>query len=175
MAQNDTGNVEYQRGQKLKITKRTVSFGNNVYQFKNITGFSEGTIYKAVTIPWFFIVIGAIAGIIALSEKAAVIGVFILLVCAVCIIINKTQKDEYGLILTLNSGHRHMFVTRDHSRLSEAIQQLYSFMESDQDGAYLFTINDNTIQIQGDMKGVIASGTKNTTISSNASHSGDKK
>jgi hypothetical protein len=175
MAQNDTGNVAYQRGQKLKITKRTVSFGNNVYQFKNITGFSEETIYKATTIPWFFIVIGAIAGIIALSEKEVGIGIFVLLVCAICIVINNMKKEEYGLILTLNSGGRHMFITSDHKMLSELIQKLYHFMDSDQDGMYAVTINDNSIKIEGNMIGVAASGTGNTTISSNASHSGDKE
>lgn len=54
MAQNDTGNVAYQRGQELKITKRTVSFRNNVYQFKNITGFSAGELGSINKICYLF-------------------------------------------------------------------------------------------------------------------------
>ena len=68
-----------------------------------------------------------------------------------------------------------MFITSDRKALSEVIQKLYKFMESDQDGMPPITINDNSIQIQGNVTGVVASDTKNTTISSNVSHSGDKE
>ncbi len=73
MAQNDTGNVAYQRGQELKITKRTVSFRNNVYQFKNITGFSAGelgSINKIMLfISLFFILTFFPASFAALYQK----------------------------------------------------------------------------------------------------------
>lgn len=175
MAQNDTSDVAYQRGQELKITKRTVSFGNNVYQFKNITGFSEGKIEKTLPIPWGFILIGFIFSLIIIGSVSAAFGIFTLVVCAICIGINLSQNDEYGLILTLNSGGKHMFVTSDHKRLSEVVQKLYQFMESDQDSMSPITINDNSIQIQGNMTGVAASGTGNSTISSNVSHPGDEE
>ncbi len=176
MAQNDTGNVAYQRGQELKITKRTVSFRNNVYQFKNITGFSESEIQKEISVPWGYIFIGFIISIISIGPaRATGFGIFGFIVCIICIFINISKKDEYGLVLTLNSGDKHMFITRDYAKLSEVIQQLYIFMESDQDDTYVYTINDNSIQIQGDVTGVVASRTKDTTISSNVSHSEDEE
>lgn len=175
MAQNDTSNVAHQRGQELKITKRTVSFGNNVYQFKNITGFSEGKIEKTLPIPWGFIFIGFIVSLIIMGSVSAAFGVVVLVACVICLGINLSQSDEYGLILTLNSGGKHMFVTSDHKMLSDVVQKLYKFMESDQDSMPPITINDNSIQIQGNMTGVAASGIGSSTISSNVSHSEDEE
>jgi hypothetical protein len=59
--------------------------------------------------------------------------------------------------------------------MSKVVSQLYDFIESKKDGVYLLTINDNSIKIEGNMTGVAASGTGDSTISSNVSHSGDEE
>ena len=189
MTLNDDGRVLYQTGKEIRITKRTVSFGSNVYQFKNITGFSDGKIKRRLLIPCWWLVVGFIIGFICINSNVHVgyfhfgkqyvlygtkeIGICIIVLAILGMIIDFTQEKKYGLILTLNSGDRHLFVTSDQDRMFGVIRQLHAFMESDQDGAYVVTINDNSIKIEN-MTGVVASRTKNTTISSNASHSGDK-
>lgn len=117
----------------------------------------------------FFILTFFPASFAALYQKQIEIGAaFFILTAFFLWIAALSRKKKYGLILTLNSGDRHMFVTSDHKTLSEVIQQLYTFMESDKDGTYLYTINNNSIKIHGDMTGgVAATGNKSSTINSN--------
>jgi hypothetical protein len=88
--------------------------------------------------------------------------------------INLIQETRYGLILTLNSGDKHLFITTDWGSVTKVVNQLNTFIESKQDGVYMVSITNNSVKVKGNMTGVAAVGTGNTTISSNASHSGDK-
>lgn len=103
------------------------------------------------------------------------IGLFIVFLSLLGIMINFIQETMYGLILTLNSGDKHLFITTDWGSVTKVVSQLNTFIESKQDGVYMVSITSNSVKVKGSMTGVVAAGTENTTISSNASHSSDKK
>lgn len=77
------------------------------------------------------------------------------------------RGSKYGLLMTLNSGDRHLFITSDRDKMADVVNEIYAFMESDKDGVYIVTINDNSINIKGDMTGVAASVSSGSTITSN--------
>lgn len=188
MVLNDNGTFVYQREKELKVTRNSVSFEDNVYQLCNITGFSAGQVQRNPIIPCWWIVIGFIIGSILIyinipliyfriyvpyGTQHVGIGIFILSIAGM--IVDFNQSTRYGLILTLNSGDKHLFITTDWENLSRVITLLHRFIESKQEGVYLVNVTDNSIKIEGNMTGVVTAGTKDTTISSNANNSNNKK
>jgi hypothetical protein len=183
MVLNDDGRVIYQKGQQqIRITKNSVSFNDNVYQLCNITGFSSGKIKRYPIVPFCWIFTALIVGFtfIAIDIKFGYIsffgihillsvrlfGIFVFGLAATGIFINIGQDVRYGLILTLNSGDKHLFITTDNIKMKEVISQLYEFIDSKMDGVYLVNVTDNSIHIKGSMTGVAASGAAGSTITS---------
>lgn len=166
--------------QQIRITKRTVSFENHVYQFRNIVGFSDWKIPTRAIIPWTIIFICIISfavldyiniplGILPFSKiryTTQTIGVLCLIIAIFGTLINRMISSKYGLSLILNSGHEHRFVTSDSNNLKKVIKQLHMFMETDQDGEYVVNVNNNSINIQGNLTGVAAAGNQECKISS---------
>ncbi|PIE31240.1 hypothetical protein CSA56_18950 [candidate division KSB3 bacterium] len=174
--------LTFKSNQKIIITKRTLSFGNDVYQFRNITGFSDGELQLKAVIPWSIVLLALIIGplLLAMNMRLGVLPMggtytlygtteigWIVIICAIiATLINFSQGRKYGLVLSLNSGDKHLFVTSDRKNLAHAVTQLYQFMESEQDGIYVVNVTDNSITVKGNMTGVAAAGTADTNIKS---------
>ena len=162
-------NITFEENKEIRITKRTVSFGSDVYQFRNIVGFSEGTVKMGNLIPYSVIVLVFVIGLVLsnISRSSQGIGILLILFSIGGIVINVMQQKKYGLLLTLNSGDKHLFITSDSINLKEVVTQLYNFMEADQEGMYVVTVNDNSIRINGNLTGVASAGNQQTNISAN--------
>jgi hypothetical protein len=163
--QNGTS-ITLKKNEAIQITKKTVSFGQDVYQFRNIVGFSEGEIELGNIIPIPLILSGFLFGLfLANFMTDRTYGVAIAVISILGMIINIAQSRKYGLLLTLNSGDKHLFVTTDGRGLARVVGKLREFMETDSDGKYVVTVNDNSITVHGSLTGVAASGNKETNIS----------
>ncbi|MCF3606766.1 DUF6232 family protein [Planktothrix agardhii 1033] len=143
--------ISIQKEKVITVTRKTIRFGKSVYQTHNITGFSEGEL-KLGQIPWSFIIILFIIGLIVFSFNKAV-GIIITMIASAAIYYNFTNSKHYGLLLTLNSGDKQLFVTSDTSGLKQVISDIYDFIEKEKDVAYQISVNNGSITgniIQGD-------------------------
>jgi hypothetical protein len=190
MVLNDNGTFIYQKGKELKVTRNSVSFEDNFYQLCNITGFSAGRVKRRPVFSYWWIIIGFILGAILIDINMPVsyfrfsnkyipygtkhIGFGIVALSILGIIINLIQETKYGLILTLNSGDKYLFITTDIGSVTKVVNQLNAFIESKQDGVYMVSITNNSVKVKGNITGVTTVGTRSTTISSNVNNSGDK-
>ncbi|MBD1921292.1 hypothetical protein H6F77_09330 [Microcoleus sp. FACHB-831] len=155
--QNNTDPIK--RNESIYITKKTVRFGSDVYQFRNVTGFGVAEFKPANIIPIKFIliifVIGLIFGNIPDTRSW---GITIVLFSLFGIILNTFQPNQYGLKLYLNSGGGPIFLTRDMEGLKKVVQNLYKFMDSDKEGSYIVNVQDSSIRIDGSVGGSVIKG-----------------
>jgi hypothetical protein len=180
MVLNDDGRFVYQRGKELKVTRNSVSFEDNFYQLCNITGFSAGRVKRRPVVPCWWIIIGFIVGITLIDINTHIsyfrlagmvmpygtkqIGFGIVFLSILGIMMNLIQETLYGLILTLNSGDKHLFITTDRASVTSVVDQLNTFIELKKDGIYMVNITSNSVRVKGNMTGVAAVGNKDSTI-----------
>lgn len=147
-------NITLERNKVITITKRTVRFSSNVYQTRNITGFSEGEV-DIGTIPWgIIILVFLVSPIIGLANST--VGGFLLLATIAGAVWNFVKPKHYGLLLTLNSGDKKLFITTNKPKLREVLEGILSLIESEKDRAYEISINNSEVNgnfIQGDARG----------------------
>ena len=165
--------VNFNQNNDIRITKRTVSFSSHVYQLCNITGFSSGVVKTKPMIPWNMVGYGIIISIALFIMNTTLYSNFshgkftsittvhvsyiMMLILSILIIVNIFRAKKYGLLVTLNSGNHHLFVTSAYSYVGDIVDTIYEFIESGQDGAYIVHVTDNSITIQGNATGVVAS------------------
>jgi hypothetical protein len=111
--------ITLERNKVITITKRTVRFSYNVYQTHNITGFSEGEV-DIGTIPWGIIIVFLLGSLIAGMGNSGV-GGLLGLVAIGGAVWNFSKPKHYGLLLTLNSGDKKLFTTKE----KESLQASY--------------------------------------------------
>ena len=138
----------------IHITKNTVKFGSDVYQFRNVTGFGKSLV-KTPKVPFQWIlglfVIGLIGANYADNRFA---GIVILMVATILLLHNILTPQKYGLKLYLNSGAPlPIFVTTDIDGLKGVVSVLYDFMESNEEGSYVVYSTDRSIKIEGSVGG----------------------
>jgi len=126
--------ITLERDQVITITKRTVRFSKTVYQTHNITGFSEGSV-DIGTIPWSIIVIVFFASLIAGIGNSA-LGGLLGLIAIGGVVWNLQKPKYYGLLLTLNSGDKTLFVTDKPEKLKQIILGIYDFIEQEKNNVY---------------------------------------
>ncbi|NER98847.1 MAG: hypothetical protein F6J86_34325 [Symploca sp. SIO1B1] len=142
----------------ITISRRTVRFWKNVYQTHNIAGFSEGQLAMG-TIPLGILIIVLIVGLV-MSQFQAGVGWLLILAAIGGIVWNFSKPKHYGLLLTLNSGDKKLFVTTDKEGLKQVIQTIYDFIETQQEATYQITVNNSKIKgnfIQGNTGGSVSS------------------
>jgi hypothetical protein len=160
--------ITLSQNEEIKITRKTISFGQDVYQFHNVVGFSDGEVDLGKIIPMSIILIGFLVGFIVASFPLfREYGITILVLSSVGLVVNLYQEKRYGLLLTLTSGDKHLFITNDSRGLAEVVGQIRSFMESDDNSSYTVAVSNNSITVHGNFTGVAASGNNASTISSN--------
>jgi hypothetical protein len=97
------------KAEVLYITKKTVRFGDDVYQFRNVTGFGIDEV-KTKKIPWLFIFVLFVLGFIV-GNFAQGWGVILIMISIAAFLYNIAQPKMYGLKLYLNSGDGKIFIT----------------------------------------------------------------
>jgi uncharacterized membrane protein len=149
-------NITVEQNKVITVTKRTVRFAKNVYQTHNIAGFGEGEI-DIGTIPWLLVVVVFILGLI-LNSFNMLVGWLIVLVGIAGGAWNIFKPKHYGLLPTLNSGDKKLFITIDQTGLKQVISVIYEFIETEKDATYQISINNSQVKgnfIQGNARDVL--------------------
>ncbi len=143
----------FDKPQEIVITKKTVRFGNYVYQFRNVTGFglfiSKMSLLEniiACILAIFFV------GGIFLIEKnfsslLTIVGWIITSFSLLFIILICSKPKPQGMILYLNSGDSMIFESNDINGIKKVVSILYGFMESDMEGSYIVNIDQSRAKI----------------------------
>jgi hypothetical protein len=159
--------ITLSQNEEIKITRKTISFGRDVYQFHNVVGFSDGEVDLGKIIPMPIVLIGFLMGWIIANLSSRDAGMLVLTLSFIALMVNIYQEKKYGLLLTLTSGDKHLFITSDSKGLAKVVDQIRSFMESDEDSSYTVAVNNNSITVHGNFAGVAASGNNASRISNN--------
>ena len=141
---NNNKNIRLKKNTVITITKRTLRFARNVYQTQNITGFGEGEV-EIGQIPWGIIITMFIIGLIIVTFRNE-IGLLLILIAIAGAVWNFAKPKHYGLLLTLNSGDKALFVTKDKQNLKNVIDELYEMMEAGESQAYQIIIKDSRVE-----------------------------
>jgi Family of unknown function (DUF6232) len=152
MKQDDSKKV-VEHPKLIEFSKRTVRFGDSIYQLRNVTGFEVGEIPKQKL--QILLVLGLIVGGVLLL--AVGIGLVLLGIAAWILISHFGQTQKYGFILELNSGGTTSFVSSDRKFLGEIVSALYRLMEGDIDGLTV-NWNDKSVNVYGAVQGIISTG-----------------
>ncbi|MDF0554999.1 DUF6232 family protein [Kamptonema sp. UHCC 0994] len=148
------------RNTTIEITKQTVRFGSEVYQFRNVTGFGVSSIKTENVFP-----IQVILGLFVIGLFLANIpnwriwGIILVLVAIDGFYANTSQAKKYGLKLYLNSGYPSpVFISSDMRGLEKVVSILYKFMESNTEVNCVIHIEDRSIRIEGSVGGSVTAG-----------------
>ncbi|MEG4458242.1 hypothetical protein [Microcoleus sp. N9_A1] len=156
---NTSQNTDRQIGKAtIEITKNTVQFDSDVYQFRNVTGFGVCPVPTA-KVPsswiWFSFIFGILINTNFPQNSDNRTGGMLMIGFAILSwAFNKLWPPKYGLKLYLNSGSPlPIFITRDVPGLKNVVSILYNFMESHEEGRYIVYSTDRSIKIEGSVRG----------------------
>ncbi len=143
------------RNTTVEITNRTVRFGSDVYQFRNVTGFGLAPVKNENLFPIQFILGVFVIGLFCANiPDLRMWGIILVLVAIGGFYANTSQPKKYGLKLYLNSGSPSpVFITSDIQGLNDVVSILYKFMESNEEGTYIIHAQDRSIRIEGSVGG----------------------
>jgi Family of unknown function (DUF6232) len=130
----------------INITKKTVRFGSDVYQFHNISGFGMAEIKNQNSAAVPLLLAAFVVGLI-LANFSFWLGAIVCIVALLGIFSIVSTPKEYGLKLYINSGDKKVFITRDLNGIKQVVATLYEFMESEKDGAYVINIDQRGCSI----------------------------
>ncbi len=145
-------NTKIAQADVIYISDKTVRFGNDVYQFRNVTGFGIDEV-KSKKIPFLVIVGLFLFGLTVMNFNNSW-GLLSLVISVMALGANILQPKMYGLKLYLNSGDAQIFLTSDTVWLKRSVRSLYDFMNNAGEGSSM------TIQIGGNITGNIIQGSK---------------
>ncbi|WP_293336728.1 DUF6232 family protein [Microcoleus sp. CAWBG58] len=153
-------NITLEKNKTIIVTKRTVRFSYNVYQTHNITSFTEGEV-KIPGIPWGIIGICFVASLIIGANNGdrlilIILAPVLFFGSIVGTVRNLINLKHYGLLLTLNSGDRTLFTTKEKKALKQVIGVIYDFIETEKEATYEIFISNSEVRgnfIQGNVEG----------------------
>jgi hypothetical protein len=135
-------NINVEKNRVITVTKRTVRFEKNVYQTKNVSSFSEGNIVVS-GLPWLLLIVLIILGLIGASFSW--IGWMLMLAGGAGVFWNLSKPKNYGLLLSLNSGDKSLFVSSDTEGLKKVISVIYDLIESETEATYQVNITNSKV------------------------------
>lgn len=152
------------RNATIEITKNTVKFGSDVYQFRNVTGFGVCPV-RTFKVPLPLIGLFFIVGLFLFifytddhGQKSA--GFAMMFVAFLAFLYNTFWPLTYGLKLYLNSGSPlPIFISSDLKGLKKVVSVLYDFMESNDERTYKINIVEGNVEgnfIGGDASGRVS-------------------
>lgn len=155
------------RNATIEITHRTVRFGSDVYQFRNVTGFGLAPVKNENLFPIQFILGVFVIGLFCANiPDLRMWGIILVLVAIGGFYANTSQPKKYGLKLYLNSGSPSpVFITSDMPGLEKVVSVLYKFMESNEEGTYIIHAQDRSIRIEGNFEGNFIGGDASGPVS----------
>jgi Family of unknown function (DUF6232) len=136
-------NINVEKNQIITVTKRTVRFSKNVYQTKNVASFSEGNVTVS-GLPWLLLIALIILGFAAVSFNW--IGWLLMLTGGAGVFWNLSKPKNYGLLLSLNSGEKSLFVSSDTEGLKKVISVIYDLVENETEATYQINISNAKIE-----------------------------
>lgn len=114
----------------IYITKKSLQFGQQVYQLHNVTGFAASEISK-ILIPIKVLLALFVVGLLIGSFGNQVVGYLMVGGSILGIVYNVLQPKQYGLAIYLNSGQVKFFTTTDKNSLTKLIASIYEYINSD--------------------------------------------
>ncbi|GAB4191285.1 MAG: hypothetical protein Fur006_34230 [Coleofasciculaceae cyanobacterium] len=145
-------NTKIAEARILYLTKKTVRFGDDIYQFRNVTGFGIGKVKPKKISMKVILILFFLGPFVGLIPGLTFLGLIMLLLAIAAIFSNIVQPQLYGLQLYVNSGDAQIFITSDTDWLKRAVGKLYDFMENSEEGSHM------TIQVGGEVSGTIIQG-----------------
>jgi len=148
------------RNTRIEITKQTVRFDSDVYQFRNVTGFGLDPVKNQNLFPIQFILGLFVIGLFCANiPDWRMWGIILVLAAIGAFYANTSQAKKCGLKLYLNSGSPSpVFITSDMEGLRNVVSELYQFMESNAEGTYVINAEDRSIRIEGSVGGSVTAG-----------------
>jgi Family of unknown function (DUF6232) len=138
----------------IEITKKTVRFGRNVYQFSNITGFGLVKIKNNYGVPIFFLILLLLSGGWLMADgfrnyrwERVLWGGASIFIGIYAIIMILRIPTPYGFELELNSGKTRIITTRDIEGVKNIVSTLYEFMESEVEKSLVVNIDQRNASI----------------------------
>ncbi|WP_346216177.1 DUF6232 family protein [Kocuria rosea] len=147
----------------LLITRRSIRVGNHVYPTGNICHFGPGlrlvrpvpfkVLLATVLIGFMLITIGSIRSSIFDPNGGlmpTLLGWLLILAAIGGLVWDLIRRKEFGLLVSLNSGHNVFFRTRDKDGVSQISQYVYRLFEQlEGDARAHVTINESKVVIKG--------------------------
>ena len=116
----------------ISITKRTVRFGSDVYQFKNVTGFGLFVRDNRLAAIIAILLFGSLSFFFLSYGNSKEIGVNCAIIMAICLLfLTEELGVTYGLKLYLPSTESKIFISKDAKGIKNIIATLYEFMEKE--------------------------------------------
>ncbi|BDA71830.1 hypothetical protein CAL7716_059960 [Calothrix sp. PCC 7716] len=138
----------------IEITKKTVRFGRNVYQFSNITGFGLVKIQNNYGLPIFCLILLLAAGGWLMTDgfrnyrwERVLWGGASIFIGIYAIIMILRIPTPYGFELELNSGKSRIITTRDIEGVKKIVSTLYDFMENEAEKSLVVNIDQRNASI----------------------------
>jgi Family of unknown function (DUF6232) len=131
----------------IEVTKKTVRFGSDVFQFRNVAGFGTAQIQNQNIVPILVIVGFLLFGLTLLNFGNSGWGWLLILAAIGGIVANFSQPERWGLKLYINSGDRIIFITKDIEGVKDIVTKLYEFMESESEDSYIVNIDQRHASI----------------------------
>jgi hypothetical protein len=131
----------------IRISKRIVQFGSEIYQFHNVTGFGFSKIpdkrnFSLIYFAFFSLLIGFFIK----DLRTTPLGISIILSSFLLLMIS-LFPSAYVFKIYLNSGDSMSFFTRDRVGIKRVVYELRQFMQSDKEGNYEIRITSHSINI----------------------------
>lgn len=117
----------------IKITDRTVRFGETVYQVRNITGVSVAEYRSPPRIPVIAIAFCGVIGIYLLPSQEIEeqsLSFFLITVAAIGAVERFFLRTQYFLQLEMNSGRSRLFLSSRKDFLTKVVKKIYEVMDS---------------------------------------------
>lgn len=154
---NEGDHVDFEDADHIVINRGCIKFGNSVYQFCNVTGFSIGEFKKDdFPLKVFLIVLGI--GCVLLPVG---IGLIFLIWAYFLYRKYKNVKQVYGLSIQLNSGQRKVFSSTEKDFLLRIINEMYKLMSTKSESQVVVDMSNRQVNISGNASGNIVTGDKN--------------
>lgn len=110
----------------LRIKGNAIACEDNFIHINNITQVWVGELPKP-TIPWLWVVLGALVGLTFLSLPLLNLVGIAILVCIVVYVVTRLNKPKiYGLNIELNSARMYSFTSRD----SQFLHKVYEVLQN---------------------------------------------
>ena len=126
----------------LLITRRSIRVGNHVYPTGNICHFGPG-LRLVRPVPFKVLLATVLIGFMLM-------GWLLILAAIGGLVWDLIRRKEFGLLVSLNSGHNVFFRTRDKDGVSQISQYVYRLFEQlEGDARAHVTINESKVVIKG--------------------------